>query len=248
MKLSDRTVLVTGGSAGIGLELAREFYKRGNRVIICSRNAERLARAAKEIGGIETVECDLAKDADIRALVDKLSTKFGGLSMLVNNAAVQLNYDFTKVEPEPTVRDIDWEIQINLNAIVKLTTLCLPLLRQHPESAILNMSTGLALAPKSSAPVYCATKAAVHIFSKAFRYQVEDSAPNVKVFEAILPLVDTEMTRGRGSGKISPEQVATEVFRGLESNNYEIHVGKVKFLVWLNRFMPGLAERILRNN
>lgn len=248
MKLSNRTVLVTGGGSGIGLELAREFYRRGNRVVICGRNAERLSYAAKEIGDIETIQCDLAKEAEMLALVDKLSSKFGELSVLVNNAAIQLNYDFTQANPELALHNIDWEINVNLNSIVKLTTLCLPLLRQHSESAILNVSSGLALSPKKTAPVYCATKAALHIFSKALRYQMEDSAPNIRVFEAILPIVDTEMTRGRGKGKISPKQVAQEVFIGLKNNTEEIRVGKVKLLIFLNRFMPWLAERILRNS
>lgn len=249
MKLSKHTVLITGGSAGIGLELAREFKKHNNRVIICGRNAERLASAAKEIGDIETIQCDLAKEADIHALMDTLKTKVGKLSILVNNAGVQQNYNFTQVDPESTVNNIDWEIDVNFNALVKLITLCLPLLRQQPQSAIINMSSGLALTPKRSAPVYCATKAAVHIFSKAFRYQMEDTAPNIAVFEAILPLVDTNMTREReNKGKISPEQVAKEVFKAMERDNYEIYVGKVKLLVLIQRVLPQLAERILRNS
>lgn len=239
--------MVTGGSAGIGLEFAQEFSRQGNRVIICGRNPERLASAAKEIGNIETIQCDLAQDTDIRSLVKQVETQFGGVSLLVNNAAIQLNYDFTEAETEKTLHNIDWEIDINLNSVIKLTTLCLPLLRQHSESAVLNISTGLALTPKKGAPIYCATKAGVHIFSKSLRYQMEDAAPNVKIFEAMLPVVDTDMTKGRGTGKISPQQVATEVFQGLRSNNYEIHVGKVKLLVLLNRFVPSLAEKILRN-
>jgi short-subunit dehydrogenase involved in D-alanine esterification of teichoic acids len=249
MKLSKHTVLVTGGSAGIGLEVARKFKKHNNRVIICGRNAEQLTSAAKEIGDIETIQCDLAKEGDLHILIDTLKTKVGKLSILVNNAGVQQNYNFTEVDPEPTLNDIDWEIDVNFTAIVKLTTLCLPLLRQQPQSAIINMSSGLALAPKRSAPVYCATKAAVHIFSKAFRYQMEDFAPNIAVFEAIIPLVDTNMTRGRDKkGKISPEQVAKEVFEAMERDKYEIYVGKVKLLVFLQRVLPQLAERILRNS
>jgi uncharacterized oxidoreductase len=187
MKLSKQTILITGGSAGIGLELARTFKKQDNRVIICGRNAEQLASAAKEIGGIETIQCDLAKEADLHALVETLKTKVGEISILINNAGVQLNYNFIQVDCEPNLKDIDWEIDVNLKATVKLTALCLPLLRQQPQSAIVNVSSGLAIAPKRNAPVYCATKAGIHIFSKALRYQMEDIAPNIAVFEAILP-------------------------------------------------------------
>ncbi|MDJ0616247.1 MAG: SDR family NAD(P)-dependent oxidoreductase [Calothrix sp. MO_192.B10] len=246
MKLSGHTILITGGSAGVGLALTREFYKRGNRVIICGRSIERLALAKKEMSEIETIQCDLAKDDDIINLVQVINTKFPDLSMLVNNAGVQLNYQLTKVDREKALKDIDWEVQINFNSIAKLTTLCLPLLQQQKESGIINISSGLALTPKSSAPIYCATKAAVHIFSQSLRYQMEYNAPNIAVFEAILPLVDTDMTKGRGKGKISPKQVADEILNALKKNNYEINVGKVKLLVWINRFAPWLAKRILR--
>jgi short-subunit dehydrogenase involved in D-alanine esterification of teichoic acids len=78
---------------------------------------------------------------------------------------------------------------------------------------------------------------------------MEDTAPNIAVFEAILPLVDTNMTREReNKGKISPEQVAKEVFKAMERDNYEIYVGKVKLLVLIQRVLPQLAERILRNS
>ena len=248
MKLSGHTVLVTGGSAGIGLALARQFYQRDNRVIICGRNLERLTHAKEEMSEIETIQCDLAKDGELRDLAATIEKKFPDLSILVNNAGVQLNYQFIQAEREQVLKDIDWETQINFNAIVKLITLCLPLLRQQSESAIINVSSGLALTPKASAPVYCATKAAVHIFSKSLRYQMEDDLPNVAVFEAILPLVDTEMTEGRGQGKISPQQVAEEIMKALRKNHYEIKVGKVKLLVWINRVLPWLAESILRRS
>lgn len=248
MKLSNHTVLITGGSRGIGLAMAQEFYKKSNRVIICGRNAEKLAHAKAQMTEIETIQCDLAKDDDIINLVNIIKTKFPDLSVLVNNAGVQLNYQFTQVAAEKALKDIDWEIQVNFNSLVKLITLCLPLLKKQSESAIVNVSSGLALTPKSSAPVYCATKAAVHIFSQSLRYQMEDNAPNVAVFEAILPLVDTDMTKGRGTAKISPKQVADELLKALSKNNYEIYVGKVKLLVWINRFAPWLAKRILRGS
>lgn len=248
MKLSGHTILITGGSAGVGLALTQEFYKRGNRVIICGRSTERLALAKKEMSEIETIQCDLAKDDDIISLAQVINTKFPDLSLLINNAGVQLNYQFTEVDREKALQDIDWEVQVNFNSMAKLTALCLPVLKKQKESGIVNVSSGLGLSPKSSAPIYCATKAAVHIFSQSLRYQMEDNAPNIAVFEAILPIVDTNMTKGRGKGKISPKQVADEVLNALNKNNYEINVGKVKLLIWINRFAPWLAKRILRSS
>lgn len=112
---------------------------------------------------------------------------------------------------------------------------------------MLDISSGLALVSKRSAPVYCATKAAVHAFSTSLRYQTERDAPNVSVFEAILPIVDTEMTRGRGNRKTSPDRVATEIARGIAADRGEIRVGLVKVLVPLHRTAPSLAARIMRH-
>ncbi|ACK73239.1 short-chain dehydrogenase/reductase SDR [Gloeothece citriformis PCC 7424] len=247
MELSNHTVLITGGSSGIGLELAREFQKRRNHVIVCSRNPQRLALTKEVLGDIETIECDLAIDAELYNLVDFITAKTDKLSILVNNAGIQFNSNF--LASELLLENIDQEIAVNFNALVKLSRLCLPLLRQNSQSAIVNISSGLAFSPKKSAPVYCATKAAVHIFSKALRYQMEDQAPNIAVFEGILPLVDTPMTKGRGDGqKISPRQVAQEILSAMEKDQYEIYVGKVKLLMLMRRFLPHLADKILRNS
>ena len=248
MELSGHKVLVTGGSAGIGLELARGFLHRGNRVAICGRDAARLSAARAELGSVETIECDLAKTADVDSLAARASDALDGLSILVNNAGVQLNFSFADVDPERAVVDVDREIRINFTSLVSLTARCLPFLRENAQAAVINVSSGLAIAPKSSAPVYCATKAAVHSFSQSLRYQMEDSLPNVRVVEVIPPLVDTDMTRGRGSGKISPEQVALETFRALERDRFEVRVGKVRLLAVVHRISPGLAARILRNS
>ena len=115
-------------------------------------------------------------------------------------------------------------------------------------AAVVNISSALAIVPKTSAPVYCATKAAIHTFSQALRYQMEDSLPAVRVYEVIPPLIDTQMTRGRGSGKISPRQVAIETFRGLASDQYEIPVGKAKLLRTLHRLVPSVVAKMLRNS
>ena len=93
------------------------------------------------------------------------------------------------------------------------------------------------------APVYCGTKAGIHIFAKALRYQLV----KVKVFEIIPPLVDTNMTKGRGNGKIIAEQLVDEFIKSFEKNNYEINIGKVKLLKFINRIFPSLAEKIMKN-
>jgi short-subunit dehydrogenase involved in D-alanine esterification of teichoic acids len=89
------------------------------------------------------------------------------------------------VDIKSTFGKIDWELKVNLNSLIKLNLMLLPLFRKSSSGGIVNASSGLAIVPKKSAPVYCASKAAVHIFSQALRYQVEDRHPNLSVFEAI---------------------------------------------------------------
>ena len=251
MQLTNQKILITGGGSGVGLALARTLAGRRNRVMICGRDAENLEAAAKRIGEAETFVCDLAEPADLPKLIEAARQKLTGLTLLINNAAVQFNYDFAaSTDIKKTVSDIVYETNVNFSALACLTALALPLLTKNEESAVVNVSSGLALAPKQSAPVYCATKAAVHVFSKSLRYQAEDwsgkNKKRLRIYEAILPLVDTPMTAGRGRGKISPEQASAEIINGISRNKQEIHVGKVKLLIWLNRLVPGAAARIMR--
>ncbi len=248
MKLSGHKVLITGGNGGIGLQLAREFVARGNQVAICGRDTQKLAQAKTLLGDVKTIHSDLAIASQIPVLAREAAEQLGGLSILVNNAGIQRNFSFSQVDPMDIAGDIAEEIQINLTSLITLTAACLPMLKTTESAAVINISSGLAITPKASAPVYCSTKAAVHSFSQALRYQMEDTLPMVKVFEVIPPLVDTQMTRGRGDGKISPRQVAVETFRGLEANQYEIPVGKAKILRILYRLAPKIAAKILRNS
>ena len=243
MKLSDNTVLVTGGGSGIGLALAKAFALRGNTVVVCGRNAQKLEAVHKENPTIVTFPCDIASDQDQQRLVEHITLTYPNLNILINNAGIQHNYNFSDAKNHTNL--IEEEVNINLLAHLKLTDRFLPFLMQRPSAAIVNITSALALVPKQSAPIYCATKAAMHNFTKALRYQLENTP--IKVFEIIPALVDTEMTKGRGKNKISSEALATEALRGIESNNYEIRIGKTKILFALHRFLPSIAERIIRN-
>ncbi len=243
MKLSDNTVLITGGGSGIGLALAKAFAMRGNVVVVCGRNTKKLEAVHRENPAINTFPCDIASNQDQQCLVEHITQKYPTLNILINNAGIQHNYDFS--DPKNHTDLIEEEVNINLLAHLKLTDRFLPFLMQRPSAAIVNITSALALVPKQSAPIYCATKAAMHNFTKALRYQLE-SAP-IKVFEIIPALVDTEMTKGRGKGKITPEAMADEALRGIESNKYEIRIAKTKILFALHRFLPSVAERIIRN-
>jgi len=243
MKLSGNTVLITGGSSGIGLALSQRFLAEGNRVLIAGRDVEKLEAIRRAQPSVSLFCGDLSVETDLQKLVSLVKQEYPQLNILVNNAAVQYNYLFME-EPD-AARKIDYEISTNLSAPIKLTSLLLPLLTGNANAAIVNVSSGLFLAPKKTASVYCATKAALHSFSKTLRYQLEGSGTSV--FEIIPALVDTPMTEGRGTSKISSTQLCEEFFRNFRRDVYESYIGKTRLLRWLSRLTPRLADRIMKN-
>lgn len=244
MELSGQTVLITGGASGIGLALTERFVRNGNKVIIIGRNADKLEQLKIKYPGLTVYRCDLAVREQLNDLVRRLSDDHPDLNVIINNAGIQHNYSFID-GPDFSDR-VSEEITVNLTSPIELLSRLIPLLMPHKEAAIVNVSSGLGLVPKQSAPVYCATKAGLHIFTKALRYQLENT--NIKVFEIIPPIVDTDMTRGRGRNKISPDQLVVQFLAHFRSNRLVVPIGKVKLLLHIQRWWPTLADKILKNS
>ncbi|MFA6312976.1 MAG: SDR family NAD(P)-dependent oxidoreductase [Sterolibacterium sp.] len=236
MNHTHQTVIVTGGATGIGFALAGKFHAAGNRVILVGRSEASLAKAAGALTGAESFAADVSIAQDRARLV----SRFPDVSILVNNAGIQVNTPIAESAPE----DIERELSINFLAPALLCRAFLPVLVQRPTAAIVNVSSGLALVPKETAAMYCASKAAMRSFSKALRWQLEGT--NVRVFEVLPPLVETAMTAGRGKGKISAAQLAEEFWEGFKADRYEMLIGKTKLLSLVNRLAPSIAERIMR--
>lgn len=262
MTWSDQTVLVTGATSGVGRALAKALAARGAHVVVHGRDRRRLGEVAAEVGGapvaVDLAETDGAERLAYAAREAVAEAEWPGLSVVVNNAAVQLNYRIADRDPEAVAADVAREVTVDLVAPAQLSALLLPDLREAARrpgahAVIVNVTSGLALAPKASAPIYCAAKAGLRTFSKALRYQLEDEAtaggPVVHVVEAVLPLVDTPMTAGRESrvAKIAPEQAAAEILDAVAAGQAEVGVGKARLFRWLHRWVPGVAERMLRD-
>lgn len=242
MRLMDNTVLITGGGSGIGLAFAEMFLELGNRVILCGRSPNKLEAVKRRLPAVTVLPCDLTDTRSRERLAETIKEKFPDLNILVNNAGIQHAYRFDDSKDHGA--KIDEEIAANFTSHVRLTDALLPLMLNKPGAALVNISSALSRVPKESAPVYCATKAGIHIFSKALRYQLKKTS--VKVFEVVPALVDTAMTAGRGRGKMSPKAVAEEAFQGLRRDRYYIRVGKTKLLFAIQRLLPSLADRIIR--
>lgn len=247
MNPADSTILITGATRGIGRELTHRFAGLGAHVVAVGRDPEQLRSLTATHGDrITPWAADLADPAAVDTLVHELPERHPGLAMVINNAGVQTITHLFTDEPGALRPVLRREIAINLDAVVALSTGLLPHLSRQPSAALVNITSGLALAPKASAPVYCATKAAVRAFTRALRYQCQDAAPHVRVTDVILPLVDTDMTHGRGRGKITAAAAADAVVAGVRRGAPEIYVGKARILPVVMRLSPALAYRALR--
>jgi len=245
--LNGAKVLVTGGARGIGLALSQQLVAKGAHVVAVGRNArdlETLRRA--HAAQVSIIEADLSIQADVDRLVTCVQRKHPDLDILINNAAVQHELALFTTPPGAATLSARREVALNLDGLISLTIGLLPVLAAQDAAAVVNISSALALTPKAASPVYCATKAAVRSFSTALRYQCDDAAPHVQVSEVIMALVDTQMTQGRGKGKIATTQAAEAVISGLIRGKPEIWVAQTKMLRLVNRLSPALAARILR--
>jgi uncharacterized oxidoreductase len=119
------------------------------------------------------------------------------------------------------------------------------MVRRGDRGWILNVGSALALAPKAGSPMYCGTKAGLRGLSRSLGYQLKQHG--IKVLHAMLPLVETGMTAGRGKGKISPETAAEELIKVIEEERSDAKIGKVKLLAAIFRVSPRLAYQILRD-
>jgi uncharacterized oxidoreductase len=227
MRLSGNTVLITGGSSGIGYAMAEAFLHAGSTVIICARGEGRLRDAKRKHPDLHVHACDVADENGRKELAAFVTDRFPALNILVNNAGVQRDIDLTRGPGE--FLGGENEIRINLEAPVVLSALLIPLLARNPYPALINVSSGLGFVPMAHLPVYCATKAGMHAFSMAMRVQL--AKLGVKVFEIVPPMVDTALNpagrakRGDHKAGLGPEQFVAAVMRELENDTPEIGYG-----------------------
>ena len=244
MQVNHNVILLTGGTSGIGKALLKRFLQEGNKLIVTSRHTQNLEQLQIEYPQVNTIQCDLSDASSVKNLIERVHFEYKDLNILVNNAGIQYNDQWLQ-RNNHVPQHIETEIRVNLISPLHLTYGLLPLLENKADSAIINVSSALAFVPKRSAPVYCGTKAGLHISTKALRYQLENST--VKVFEIIPPLVDTPMTTGRGQGKITPDQLVDEFMKSFRKDRYEINIGKTKWLRLIQRLTPKGADGILKN-
>jgi uncharacterized oxidoreductase len=223
MNITNKTVLVTGGGSGIGLAIAKQLSAKNNKVIITGRNVDKLQKAAAGLINVTAIAADVTNADDVKKLVATIKADFGGLDILINNAGHTYVYNLTAdAGAEQKSRE---EFDTNFFSIISLTEQLLPTLTASAEAAIVNVSSILALTPRSTLPTYSASKAALHSYTQALRFELANTT-GIKVFELMPPLVNTDFSKEiGGENGIPPSQVAGDLISAFETDVYEIHVG-----------------------
>ena len=247
MNLKGKNVLITGGSIGIGLELARKFIAEGANVLVCARNLPALEKAKLNNPPLEIAQCDVTQRDQVEKLLEKAIELFGGIDMLINNAAVFRRFNILK--DYPLEKQLE-EIEINLNGPIQVTNIFLKELLKSNEPVIVNLTSALAYAPMAAAPIYSATKAAINSWTISLRHQLRNT--KVKLVLLSPSTVDTRMNANNpdveGMKFISAEKFAALSVNGLKKNKNEILVSPIGMFKLLSRFIPRQAFKMLNKS
>lgn len=242
--MNNNTILITGGTSGIGYEFARQLCEK-NTVIITGRNKEKLDIAKKELKNVHTFRCDITNPQETTALYAQVSRMFPELNVLINNAGIDL-------QDEADLHDLTHEINTKLNGTIRMSTQFLPLLKKQKRAGILNVTSALVFVPLANAPVYCATKDALHSFTNSLRIQLKNT--NVKIFELApqgteTPLLDaSDKSEQRGMSIMNVSKLVTITIKKMEYGILEIKPGQSSSLKRISRLSPGFALNMLNKS
>jgi uncharacterized oxidoreductase len=243
MKLTGRTILITGGSAGIGLAFALKFLELGNEVIVTGRRQAQLDAVKAQHPKLHTIQSDSADPAQIAALAARVKKEFPKLDVLMNNAGVGVAKNL-----KTSVSDLAGlmtEMEINVGGVIRTTSALINILTAN-QGTVINVSSLLAFAPLPAMPIYSASKAAVHSYTQSLRFQLEDTG--VEVIDLMPPTVRTDMTSEfdeAGMSAITPEELVNKTLAALRAGKREIRPGQSNQLALMRRLAPNFINRQL---
>ncbi len=248
MELRNSTILITGGSNGIGLEFAKQSLQLGAKVMVTGRDQNKLDQTREQFPEIITFQSDINKPNDIEILYKKVTEQFPELNIIVNNAGVMRSIEL--LDPSTNLENVTNEIETNFSGTVRMIQQFLPHLMTKKSSAIVNITSGLGFIPFTTSPIYCGTKAGVHIYSQGLRLQLKNTP--VKVFEVAPPKTDKPLqtaipeTSKRGMMKV--DDMVRVSIKGILKDQYEIRPGLSNVMKWMSRIAPHFFTKLINKN
>src|SRR5437763_4677959 len=244
MNLKGRTILITGGSSGIGLAFALKFAELGNKVIVTGRRRAVLDEVKAKYPKLHTIQSDVADPAQIAALAARIKADFPKLDVLMNNAGIMIHRNLTS--PAADLAELMAEMNINVGGVIGTTSAFIDILTAN-KGTVINTSSALAFVPLPAAPIYSATKAAIHSYTQSLRFQLEETG--VEVIELMPPAVKTDLAAdisdGDGVTVITTDELVKQSFALLKAGAVEIRPGQSKQLALMRRLAPDFINRQL---
>ncbi len=233
--------VVSGGSSGIGKAFVAALRERGYTVVTCGRDPQKLDRLKAEHPGVECHTVDVSDGAAMRTFASDVLAAHPRIDLLISNAGGLREIDFTREDLQSL--DLTTEIRSNLDGAIHLISGFLPGLKSAGRASIVIVSSGFGLAPSTRAPIYSASKAALHSLSKSLRRQL---APlNISVTEVAPPVVDTPAVAHRNVAKMSAKVVVEQTLAAALKGAKEVYPGQTRFLPLLLRLAPSFAEDLV---
>ncbi|MCL6603318.1 MAG: SDR family NAD(P)-dependent oxidoreductase [Paenibacillus sp.] len=243
MKLKNRTILVTGGTSGIGFAYAKRFLDMGNTVIITGRSQQRMDQIVKNNPGLIGMAADVSDPKSVEQLAKELRIHYPKLDVIFNSAGII--HEFDLFDEAVTYEHLTAEIATNLNGTIYITKALLPLLAQQKEAMIVNVSSLLANITVANAPAYSATKAGIHMFSDALREQIRAKGKNIHVMELCPPVIsETNLTDTFDEGFLNKmislplAKLVNVGVKGMENNKIRVNAGFTKVMRFSMKFAP----------
>lgn len=250
MKLSENTVLITGGSSGIGLEFAKKLSDLGNTVIITGRNQAKLDHVKKQYPNLFAYKSDVTNQDEIRSLYSDVTKDFPALNVLINNAGVMRATKF--YNPSEDLNSVAQEIITNLNGPIWMSHQFIPHLKKQKDAAIMNVTSLLGIIPLPMSPVYSASKAGLRYFTACLREQLKHT--KIKVFDLAPPATQTELVEVfdkqdvKDFSVMNAEILVNAAVKGMRADNFEIRPGQANQVYYLNKVAPKFLLKMMRKS
>lgn len=253
MELTQRVVIVTGASAGIGAATVRALAQAGAHVVLTARRADRLEALAAEVAGCPGRRLAMAGDIQDPGLgtqlVETTLAHFGRLDVVINNAGLGQR-SYVSATPAGTVETI-W--RTNLLGPLQLIQAALPVMRQQGEGEIVNISSIVGQRPLVDNGVYAASKAALNVLSRSLRMELQGQGigvtlvyPGMTQTEFHQALLDNPGRSRFNWLRVSPDRVARAIVVALQKGRREVYVTPWDWgVVQLSRWLPRPTDKLI---